>query len=98
MQNCPITHITLLKHAHATQLYTAGGALLLQDCTREGTFSWLQGGGPGGGVRTKLYGGRRAFFYYKIVRVHFLPDYAAAEAPRRGEASNLVRGASAPIL
>ena len=49
-------------------------------------------------MRTKLYGGRRAFFYYKIVRVHFLPDYAAAEAPRRGEASNLVRGASAPIL
>ena len=25
------------------------------------------------------------FFYYKNVRGHFLPDYAAAEAPRRGE-------------
>ena len=65
MQNCPITHITLLKHAHATQLYTAGGGelFLLQNCTREGILpdytaeEWVPNSTAAGGL-----------FYYKTVR------------------------------
>ena len=87
MQNCPITHITLLKtRSRYPTLYGLGELFfLLQVCTREDTFYQTTRRRHWRGSAYQTLGRLGGFFTTRLYeRGHFLPDYAAAEALTQG--------------
>ena len=85
MQNCPITHITLLKHAHATQLYTPGGSFFLLQTVRERALYQTTRRRPWRGSAYQTLRRRGAFFSTRLYEDTFYHTTQRRRPPQRGE-------------